>query len=103
MSIVSDFAKSMMAQAAPMIGQESVTIGELILSCVLAEISDDKDFSTGGFEVIKRLSAVCLTADLPVSTVVKKSATARGETFRVASITRGGTFSTLMLEQITKA
>jgi hypothetical protein len=103
MSIVSDFVKSMAAQAMPMIGQEPVTIGDLILSCVLAEISDDKDFSSGGFEIIKRLSAVCLTADLPISTVVKKSATARGESFRVASITRGGTFSTLMLEQVTKA
>jgi len=105
MSLVTDFVTAMHAQAAPMIGQETVTIGDLSLSlsCVLAEIQDGKDFTEGGFERVKRLTAVCKSSDLPVSSIVKKSATARGESFRVDSISRGGTFSTLTLEQVTKA
>jgi hypothetical protein len=103
MSLVSDFVKSMAAQAMPMIGRELVQIGSLALQCVLSETQNESDFSSGGFELIHKLSAVCLSEDLPAASILKKTATTRGETFRVASISRGGTFSTITLEQVTKA
>lgn len=103
MSLVSAFATTMMAQAAPMIGQETVVIGATSLSCVLSEISDSKDFSEGGFERSKALSAVCLLSDLPAGSLLKKQATARGESFRVDSVVLGATFATLTLEQVQKA
>ena len=103
MSLVTAFAAAMHAQAAPMVGQETVTIGADSISCTLAEIGDAKDYTGVGNEVIKTLTAVCLTTALPAVSILKKAATARGESFRVESLTRGAVFSTITLEQITKA
>ena len=103
MSIVSDFARSMASQAFAMIGEEPVVIGSTTLQCVLAEVDDSKDFSTGGFEVVKRLTAVCRTADMPVASVLKKLATARGQSFRVEGVSKGVDFATLTLEQVEKS
>jgi hypothetical protein len=103
MSIVSTFARSMAEQAMPMIGEETVTIGATSLSCVLAEVDDSKDFATGGFEISKTLAAVCRTADMPATAILKKTATARGLTFRVEGVRKGGDFTTLTLEQVEKA
>lgn len=103
MSIVSDFARSMAEQAFPMIGEESVVIGGTTLSCVLAEVTDEKDFATGGFEVSKSLTAVCRTEDMPTTAILKKVATARGISFRVEGVRKGWDFTTLTLEQVEKA
>ena len=103
MSIVSDFVRSMAEQAFPMLGEETVTIGATSLSCVLSEVEHGKDFSSGGFENIQRLQAVCRTASMPAPSILKKSATARGLSFRVESIRKGGDFTTITLEQIEKA
>lgn len=103
MSIVSDFVRSMADQAFPMIGEENVTIGATTLSCVLAEVDDGKDYSTGGFEIVRRLQAVCRTAGLPAASLLKKAATARGESFRVESVRMGAEFTTIVLEQVEKA
>ena len=103
MSLVSNFVLAMHAQAAPMIGQEAVVIGATTLSCTLAEVDDSKDFSDGGFEPRKRLSAVCLTSSLPTTAILKKSATARGVTFRVEGVNKGATFTTITLEEDTRA
>lgn len=103
MSLVTAFATSMHAQAAPMIGQEPVIVGGVTLSCVLAEISDSKEFGEGGFEKSKSLSAVCRAIDLPNSDILKKVATARGDTFRVEGISRGAVFATMTLNHVTKA
>ena len=103
MSIVSDFVRSMAEQAFPMLGEETVTIGATSLSCVLSEVEHGKDFSSGGFENIQRLQAVCRTASMPATSILKKSATARGLSFRVESIRKGGDFTTITLEQIEKA
>ena len=103
MSIVSDFARTMAAQAFPMIGEETVTIGGTTVSCVLAQVEDEKDFSTGGFEVVKRLEAVAHTTDLPAGVLLKKLATARGQSFRIETIRAGATFTTLILEQTEKS
>ena len=103
MSIVSTFVRSMAEQAFPMIGEETVTIGAVSLSCVLAEVEDSKDFASGGFEPVKSLTATCRTADLPVASLLKKTAAARGITFRVESVRKGADFTTLTLEQVEKA
>lgn len=103
MSIVSTFARSMAEQAFPMIGEETVVIGATSLSCVLSEVEDSKDFSTGGFEPVKTLQAVCRTADLPAAAILKKPATARGITFRVEGVRKGADFTTITLEQVEKA
>jgi hypothetical protein len=103
MSLVTAFVASMHAQAAPMIGQETVTIGATSLSCTLAEIGDARDFTGVGNEIRKTLTAVCLTSDLPATSILKKLATARGESFRVEGLTRGAVFSTITLEEVTKA
>lgn len=78
-------------------------IGSTTLSCVLAEVNDEKDFATGGFEVSKSLTAVCRTADMPTTAILKKVATARGISFRVEGVRKGADFTTLTLEQIEKA
>lgn len=103
MSIVSTFARAMAEQAMPMIGEETVTIGVTSLSCVLAETDDSKDYSTGGFEVTKTLQAVCRTADMPAASILKKTATARGITFRVEGVRKGADFTAITLEQVEKA
>jgi hypothetical protein len=103
MSIVTDFAIAMHSQAAAMIGAETVTIGETSLSCVLAEVDNSREFGNAGFEPQKTLAATCRTSALPVASLLQKSATARGESFRVTGVNQGGTFTTLTLTQITKA
>jgi len=103
MSIVSDFVRSMAEQAFPMIGEEPVVIGGTTLQCVLAEVDDGKDFATGGFDLTKRLTAVCRTADLPVTGLLKKTATARSQAFRVDGVRSGADFTTIDLTQVEKS
>ena len=103
MSIVGDFASGAATQSFAMIGSETVTIGATSFSAVLAEAELSKDFSEGGFELIRRLSAVAKTADLPSGNIVKKKATARSSSWRVDSESRGATFTTLTLTEIEKA
>ena len=102
MSIVSDFVTNAATAAFTMIGAETVTIGSDSISCVLAEVDDSRDFGETGFEVSKRLSAVCKTSTLPSTEILKKSATARSLSFRVVNVSKGGTFTTIMLEEVTR-
>ena len=101
MSIVSSFARTMATAAFTMIGEEPVVIGALTLQCVLAEADDSKDFGTG-YEAKKSLRAVCRTADLGSTLILKKSATARGGNWRVEGVSKGADFTTITLEEITK-
>lgn len=102
MSIVSNFAQAMATQAFSMLGAESVTIGDITLSCVLAEAEIGKDFETGYAEV-KRLQAVCKTSAMPTESILKRAAVARGVTYRVESVRSGAEFTTIQLEEVTKA
>jgi hypothetical protein len=103
MSIVSNFARTMANQAFSMIGEEPVVIGGTTLQCVLSEVEDSKDFTMGGFDPVKRLQAVCRTADMPGASILKKTATARAQTFRVETVRKGADFTTIVLEQAEKA
>ena len=102
MSLVSDFASSAATNAITMIGGETVTINSTDFTCVLAEANTGKEFAEGGYEVTKRLTAVCKTSALPAGTLVKKQATARSITWRVESEDRGATFTTLQLSEDTR-
>lgn len=86
-----------------MLGQEAVTIGTTSVPCVLNEVTDTKEFGATGNALVKRLSAVCKTSALPDGDLVKLSATARGQVFRVDTVTRGAVFTTLGLETSTRA
>jgi hypothetical protein len=103
MSIVTDFVKAMHGQAAPMIGQENVFIGSTTLSCTLAEISDTREFTETGYSPGRSLTAVCLLSALPSTSILQRAATARGEDFRVVSVSKGAVFATITLESATKA
>ena len=103
MSLVSAFVTSAHAQASSIIGTEDVVIGAATIPCTLAETDDSNDYSEGGFERSKTLRAVCLTSALPTTSIIKKVATARGETFRVDSLSKGATFTTITLKKKKKA
>jgi hypothetical protein len=103
MSIVRDFATAMHAQAAPMIGQEAVTIDGFTILAVMPQAEVSKDFMGTGRNTIKTLRATFPTAALPTFEILKKQATARGETWRVESVSKGSTFVTITMEQETKA
>lgn len=103
MSIVTAHALAAATQSFAMIGAETVTINGTDISCVLAEADESKEFEGTGFAPSKRLTAVCKTSALPSGTLLKKIATARSETWRVEGIRKGGSFTTLTLEEIHKA
>ena len=103
MSLVSSFVTAAASSAMPVIGREPLVVGGSTIQCVLAEIENSKEYSEGGFEQAKRLTAVCLTSALPATSILKKSATARGEIFRVEGVSTGGSFTTITLEEIQKA
>ena len=93
----------MYSLAAPMIGEEPVVIDGVTILCVLSEVGSSSEFSEGGFDPSNNLTAVCRTSDLPVRSIMKKSATARGGNFRVTQVSTGASFATITLETITKA
>jgi len=103
MSIVTAHALASATQSFAMIGSETVTINGTAILCVLAEADESKTFTETGFEPVKRLTAVCKTSALPAGTLLKKLATARTEQWRVEGINRGGSFTTITLEEIHKA
>ena len=103
MSIVSDFVTNAATQSFAMIGAEMLTVGSLSISCIVAEIEDSKDFSEGGFEARKRLTATCLSSALPATSLLKKSAVVRGLAMRIESVSSGISFSTIQLEEVQKA
>ena len=103
MSIVSAHALASATQSFAMIGTETVTINGTSISCILAEADEAKTFGEVGFEPTKRLSAICKTSDLPSGVLLKKLATARSEQWRVEGIRKGGSFTTITLEEIHKA
>lgn len=103
MSMLSDFAASAASKAFPIIGQEDVTINGTAFKCVLNEAMDEEDFSEAGFEKMRNLTAVCKTSVLPAGVILKKKATARGIDYRIKSISKGVSFTTITLETETKA
>lgn len=103
MSIVTDHALAAATSSFAMIGTESVTVGADVIPCVLAEASIGKDFEDTGFREVLSLTAVCKTSDLPTASIDKRAATARGVSYRVEGLSRGGSFTTFTLESRSKS
>ena len=103
MSIVTAHALAAATQSFAMIGAEIVTVGADTISCVLAEAEDQKEFEETGYKPIISLTAVCKTSDLPTVSINKRAATARGTSYRVEGLSKGGTFTRFTLESPNKA
>ena len=99
MSIVTSFANACATNAFAAIGAETVTISGTAISCILNEAGTAKEFSEGGFEAQKTLTAVCKSADLPAGDLTKKKAVARSANWRVDEIEIGQLFATIRLVQ----
>lgn len=102
MSLVSDFAKSMHAQAAQIIGLSYLVVDGHSMAITPAEVSDSKSFEIGN-ERVRSHDVLVRTDALPTSSIIKKLGTIDGETLRVESIRKGSVFTTITLEQVTKA
>jgi hypothetical protein len=102
MSKLKDYANSAATRAFSIIGRETLVIGALSIKCVFSEASDEKDYSDGGYEKMKTLTAVCKTADMPASNILEKLATARGVSYRVQSVSKGASFTMITLETESK-
>jgi len=103
MSIVSEHAFAAANQSFSMIGAEIVTLGSDTISCVLAEADTGKNYEETGYKDVLSLTAVCRTVDLPAASIDKRAATARGVSYRVEGLSKGGTFTRFTLESPNKA
>lgn len=103
MSIVRDFAIAMSAQAAPMIGEEEILIDGFSIMAVIPPAEHSKDFIGTGRNTIKTLRGNFPTSALPTFEILKKLATCRGESWRVEGVSKGAAFTTITMEQETKA
>lgn len=110
MSILSDFTAAAFAISGPVIGQESLTIsGGDPVQGVANEANYSRDFETGGMEQMASLTFVVALSDFvavypaSVKTYQGNKATARGESWRVGSISRGASFVTVSLTSTNKS
>jgi hypothetical protein len=106
MSALTTFAKSAFETASETIGRELLVIdGTANVYGVMSEDTISADYSNTGFVPSSFFSVVVdhdqLSAVYP-SLAVGKRVTARGKTFRLTEIVKGGTLTTLRLETVTK-
>lgn len=94
----------MFGRARGVIGGESLVIaGGAELSAVLSEVDRARSYETGGWDQTVTLDAVVAESEWSAayaagdSTYFGKTATARGQTFRVGGIRRGAGFVTIRL------
>jgi len=92
----------MHAQAATVIGTEVFAVGGSDLAVIAAESDNSRDFDESGGVMRKTLS-LTLRTDAAAPAAIGKVGTLRGESWRVTGILSGGTFTTLTVEEMTKA
>jgi len=104
MSILSDFTAACHSVAAVVIGTESITIGGgPAIAGTLAESDFHRNYEEGGFEQSASLEFViglsAFVANYPASpkTYEGNKATARGDTWRIGSISSGASFVKISL------
>lgn len=109
MSKLTDFVSSKFALARAIIGGETLTIGDgPALSVVFNELTRTRSLETGGWDQEITLSAVARLSDwsesypLGIASYFGKTATARGDTFRIGTIRAGQSFVTLELVSLKK-
>jgi hypothetical protein len=111
MSLLSDFVASVAPQAITTIGAENITVGGgSSVGAILNEVSSGSTYADVGFDADTALTALVSRADWIAagysttgSTYVKKTATARGLTFRVDRVEIGAHFVKLSLSEPTRA
>jgi hypothetical protein len=108
MSSLTDFAAAQFLRARAVIGGEALAIGGgTAVSAVFAEVGNGREYEEG-FDRAQSLDAVVSILDwftnytAAASTYLGKTATARGLTFRVASIRKGQSFVTVSLIETSK-
>lgn len=101
--MLSDFATAMHAQAAPIIGHDTLVIGSDSILCVPAESMNSSEFIEGGFAPERGLTVVCKTSSMPSASILKKTGAIGGVTYRVQTVSKGATFTTIGLQQVEKA
>ena len=108
MSIVSAFATAAATQAFAQVGEIAFTIGGTSLTGVPAELEYSKTFEGAGNERIKSLKITFKSSLVAYSGLLKKTATITsgvhsGQVLRVEAVSAGEVFTTITLEEITKA
>lgn len=110
MSILSDFTRAAHSLAQSIIGGETLTIrGGSAVTGTASEVTSSRDYEEGGFEGLSMLDFVIDATDFStaypaaISSYQGKTATARGETWRVATIKKGAFFVTVSLVSTNKS
>ena len=111
MSLLTDFIASAAVAAESIIGAELLTIGGgAAVNAVLNEVTSAKDFTETGFSagvefsaVIRRAAWLAAGYSVAGAQYVTKTATARGQTFRVDSVAVGQSFIRVALKEKEKA
>lgn len=104
MSTLSEFTAACHAIAGPVIGMESITIGDgQAVSGTLAESDFHRNYEEGGFEQSATLDFVASLSDFNAKypanpkTYEGNKATARNESWRIGSISVGASFVKISL------
>jgi hypothetical protein len=110
MSILSDFISAAAPIAQAVIGTETLSInGGAAIAGTFNEARNSRDYEEGGFERDGMMDFVVLTATFTASyaeaatAYLGKKATARGETWRISSISKGASFVTIGLVSTNKS
>jgi hypothetical protein len=110
MSLLSDFGSAIAPLAREIIGAETLSIaGGTAISGTFNEARHSRDYEDGGFERDAMMDFVVVTETFTAAytaatnTYIGKSATARSETWRVASISKGAFFVTIGLISTNKS
>ena len=110
MSILSDFISSVAPIARTVIGAETLSIsGGTAISGTFNEARHSRDYEDGGFErdammdFVVEASIFNTAYTALVTTYLGKSATGRGESWRVSSISKGAFFVTIGLVSTNKS
>lgn len=108
MSSLTDFAAAQFQRSRAVIGGEPLAIGGgAAVSAVMAEVSNGREYDDG-FDRAQTLDAVVSIGDWSASypaaaaSYLGKTATARGLTFRVATIRKGQSFVVVSLKETSK-
>lgn len=110
MSILSDFISSVTPIAQAVIGTETLAInGGTAIAGTYNEARNSRDYEEGGFERDAMMDFVVEAATFnaayasAVTSYLGKAAIGRGESWRVASISKGGFFVTIGLVSTNKS
>ena len=110
MSMLSDFIDTVAPIARTVIGADTLSIGGgASISGIFNEARHSRDYEDGGFErdatmdFVVDVTAFTASYTAVITTYIGKAATARSESWRVASISKGAFFVTVGLISTNKS